>query len=179
MEIKLFYTRGKIKYLFYRIKYKIDFFKRTIEILLKINNIKYVQIYLSQSTKKIIIAPMSETLYGLKYEQEFCFLYDFDIDNKILGKETLDKLNLYSYKNKEFVNYKKSDWPAYKYSKLKSIKTFENKYISIIIKLYKYQTIEIENSMKGIHLKINLSLSSLEKDAEIGNKIKEVYYKSM
>lgn len=96
---------------------------------------KYVNVYISDKREKIIIAPCHEDKRGLVHEQEKCSIFDFPIDNNQLGNSLKNNLDLYYYMDEMYKMKKQSDWPAYKTSKCKTIRTFEKEYICIRIEI--------------------------------------------
>jgi hypothetical protein len=130
---------------------------------------------------KIIISPKSKSKDGIIYEQDVCFLYDMDIKNYLLGNEIINTLNLYSLKDKNLTNTHESDWPAFKYSKSKSIKYFKEHYIRIEVSSVNNENLilKIEREIKNTNLCISSYISFHEKKDEIGERVREVYNVSL
>jgi hypothetical protein len=94
----------------------------------KTNNLKIrksVTVYISESKGQIIIAPKYVNKAGISYEQDICTLMQYPINDVLLGAETLRNFNLFCLKDKNLRDQKLTDWPAFKYSKLKTVKQFE------------------------------------------------------
>ena len=103
-----------------------DFLKRK-------KSYKLLNIFISKKLKQIIVAPYHFNKAGINYEQEKCDVYSLDIDDKLFGAEIINALNKFSYKNRNLQNDKIIDWPAFKHSKLKTIKAFKENYLLILI----------------------------------------------
>jgi hypothetical protein len=95
--------------------------------------IKRVSLYISDKEQQIIIAPIYRNNAGIYYEQETCTTVKYPLDYVILADEIINHLTLFALKDKNLRDEKLSDWPAYKASKLKSVKTFEKSYLKIEI----------------------------------------------
>jgi ribosomal protein S18 acetylase RimI-like enzyme len=147
--------------------------------ILKINIIyKHAIVYISEKYKQIIIAPCYFENNGINYEQEVCYLFDINIDDETLGTEIINALNKYAYKDKYLGDDKLSDWPAYKYSKLKTVKSFNENYPYISIagdkNGYIYFLVKYPKNEYGY----NREISKIKNNAnysDIGKEIKEIH----
>ena len=140
---------------------------------------KSVAIYISQLHNQVIICPRYINDAGLIYEQENCTLLKLPLDYSTLGDEVLRNLDLFSLKDKNLRDQKRTDWPAFKHSKLKSIKSFEEAFLAMNISGNNQSNIilSIEAPLSGhddISIKSNISSSPLHKKA-IGERIFKVF----
>lgn len=94
---------------------------------------KMIAAYLSKEYNQILVAPYYVDESWLRYEQEEIDVFSYDVDNKILGDSIKENLNKFKAKNQDSETKNKKDWPAYKASKLKTIKEFESKFQRIAI----------------------------------------------
>ena len=152
------------------------FFKKNIEAK-KLK--KSVAIYISQLHSQIIICAMYINDAGIRYEQENCTLLNFSVDHTRLGDEVIRNFNQFSLKETNLRDEKKTDWPAFKCSKLKTVKSFKDTFLSMSIlgnnesntilcieaPLSKYDDITVNS---------NVSYSLLNAK-EIGERIIKVY----
>ncbi len=89
---------------------------------------KSVAVYISYLHGKIIICPRHQNNAGIRYEQDLCSLLALPVEPSTLGDEVLRNFHLFSLKDKNLRDQKKSDWPAFKFSTLKTVKAFEESY---------------------------------------------------
>jgi hypothetical protein len=92
---------------------------------------KSVAVYISQLKNQIIVCPSYINDAGIVYEQETCTLLDFPIGHSVLGEEVVRNFNLFGLKDKNLRDQKLTDWPAFKHSKIKSVKLFEEAFFKI------------------------------------------------
>ena len=135
-------------------------------------------IYISEKYKRIIIAPYYFNKDGIIYEQDTCYVYDINIDNETLGREIINALNKFGYNNKSIANNKLIDWPAFKFSDLKTVKSFKEYYTYISIRdengiLIFYIEYPINNKF-GDGKKI-ADIQNNTNNFDIGKKIREIY----
>jgi hypothetical protein len=140
---------------------------------------KSVAIHISQLHKQVIICPRYINDAGIMYEQENCTLLNFPVDYATLGDEVLRNFNLFSLKDKNLRDQKRTDWPAFKCSKLKTVKSFEDTFLPMNIDGNNESNIilSIEAPLSGhddITLNSNISSSPLNKKA-IGERVIKVY----
>ena len=139
---------------------------------------KRLAIYISDKHRQIIIAPRHANKAGIIYEQEKCVTLDSSVSSLDLGTEVINNLNLFSLKDVNLRDNKPSDWPAFKHSKSKSVRTFEHEYIYIYVdSCNEYNlTIEIQGlPYKTSELTINSTISFYADKDEIGKRIMKVY----
>ena len=139
---------------------------------------KHISIYISDKHKQLIIAPVHYNDAGILYEQENCFTSNYPIDLNSLGIEAIHNLNLFSKEDRNLRDSKASDWPAFKHSKLKTIKAFEEDYICISV--YGVNTSNLILEIKGLPFKnsdigVNSIISFYADKEEIGKRILSVY----
>ena len=92
--------------------------------------------------------------------------------------EVINNLNLFTLQEWNKQNLKLSDWPAYRTSRSKSVRTFENEYISISVdSLNNYNLVlEIRGyPFKDSELTINSTISYAAEKEEIGKRIMKIY----
>jgi len=139
---------------------------------------KMVNIYISEKYKKIIIVPNIFNQDGLIIEQEICNLYDVDIDDETLGIEIINALGKFSYAEYRMsYNHKESDWPAFKHSKLKTLKSFKEDYTHISIKDengYIHFRVKYPPKNKEGYFDCILKVENNAKNCDIGKKIREI-----
>jgi hypothetical protein len=100
----------------------------------EIEEIKRLNIYISQKYHQIIFAPTHNNFAGINYEQDECFAYDFPMPESEIGETVINCWNLFSIKDKNLRDGKLSDWPAFKKSKAKTIRSFEFDYIRLSLR---------------------------------------------
>ncbi|HWZ03653.1 MAG TPA: hypothetical protein VNX40_08560 [Mucilaginibacter sp.] len=140
--------------------------------------IKLVSLYISDQEKQVIIAPNYKNDAGIYYEQETCTIVNYPLDYSLLGEEIIKNFDLFTLKDKNLRDEKPSDWPAYKASKLKTIKAFEKGYRRIIITGANESniTLVIEGvSQIDDDLKITASFVPSKKPFLIGKLVFKVY----
>jgi hypothetical protein len=140
---------------------------------------KSISIYVSHHHKQIIICPKYINDAGITYEQEICTLLTFPIDYATLGDKVLRNFNLFAIKDRNLRDRKISDWPAFKSSQLKTVKSFENEFLSMSVYGNNESNIilSIEAPLSGhddITVNSNISSSPSYKEA-IGERIIKVY----
>jgi hypothetical protein len=153
------------------------FKKNTINRKLK----KSVAIYISDSRGQIIIAPQYVNNAGIRYEQETCTVLNFPIDFLQLGEETLRNFSMFDLKDKNLRDQKRTDWPAFKYSKMKSVKSFEEAFKMVAISGNNESNIiiSIETPIVADNdLNIRSWVSTTVSKEEIGKRIIKVYQKA-
>jgi len=149
------------------------FFKRNKKIK------KSVALYISTVHNQIIVCPRFVNNAGIIYEQEICTLLDFSQDATTIGNEVLRNFNLFALKDKNLRDLKRTDWPAFKCSKLKTIKSFEESFLFIDIAGNNESNIILSNEAPmarhdNMFITSNISSSPSNKQ-EIGQRIMQVY----
>lgn len=143
---------------------------------------KAVNIYISEVRGQIIIAPRHINKSGIYYEQEACTVLNYPIDEQVLGDEIIRNFNLFSLKDKNLRNEKLTDWPAFKCSKMKTVKSFKASFIGVSIFGNNYSNISlcIEAPLRGDeNLTINSSISAYSNKRDIGKLVMKVFHKSL
>lgn len=145
----------------------------------KLKVIKSVTIYLSEKHSKIIIAPISkEPKAGYHYEQKNCEVIDFHSSKEILGETIKRNFNKFNIEVNKTGITKKSDWPAFKASKEKSMRGFEEKYRRISIRglTDRNNTLRIETVLNlPIEIELTSLISAHCEPSELGNRILKMY----
>ncbi|WP_028980410.1 hypothetical protein [Sporocytophaga myxococcoides] len=148
------------------------FFKRKKKL------VKRISVYISDKYQQIIIAPRHINKAGIIYEQESCEVIDKGISDSALGEAVINSLNKFSFKEQNLRESKLTDWPAFKHSKSKSVRAFDQEYINISINgCNEYNMIiDIEGiPHKDSELTIKSSISFYADKDEIGKRIMKVY----
>lgn len=139
---------------------------------------KRVAVYISDKYEQIIIAPQYINKAGIIYEEEECRVTINSISTIELGTAIIECMNLFSLKENNLRDSKLTDWPAFKHSKSKSVKAFEQEYIRISISsCNEYNLlIDIEGlPYKKSELKITSTISFHADKDKIGERIMKVY----
>lgn len=97
------------------------------------NHIKLLSIYASNKHGQIIFAPISKNLAGIRYEQDKCFSCDYPISDLLLGEYTLKYFDFFNIKDKNLRENRSTDWPAFKHSKVKTVRGFETDYVRVSV----------------------------------------------
>jgi len=139
--------------------------------------IKSMKLFFSTEYDHIIIVPMFQNKAGIYYEKDTCTEYDLSVDDENLGLEIISALNKFEIKEKELTHSVKSDWPAYKHSKVKTLKLFEENYTFIEICGFneKNLVLGIKCEIKKAPFFISSNISFYTEKAEIGKIVKELY----
>ena len=89
-------------------------------------------VYVSQAAVKLIICPTTSIEKGFYHEQQPLSLIPWDTPAEILGQNVWESRLLFrKIPSLNLRSSKKSDWPAYRASGLKSIRDFENQYVRV------------------------------------------------
>ena len=139
---------------------------------------KRASVYISDEHKHLVIAARSQNDAGIIYEQEVCCLLEMPVDLSELGVAIIDYLNRYSVVDINLRDHKNRDWPAYKKSKSKSMRLFEQEYIYISIDGANEKNIILLISgrpFKNSKLEVHSSVSFYAEKEEIGNRVMDVY----
>jgi hypothetical protein len=97
------------------------------------NHIKSVTIYASDKHSQLIFAPVSRNFAGIMYEQDHCFSFDFPLSDLLMGEYTLKYFDLFNIKDKNLREHKSTDWPAFRHSMVKTVRSFEADYITVSV----------------------------------------------
>ena len=140
---------------------------------------KLVTVYISEKHSEIIVAPyFKDEKNGFNYEQPNCEIINLNSSLENIGltiKRNFDKFDL---KEKESGNGKKSDWPALKASKEKSMRGFEQNYRRISIRgiTERNNSLRIETILNlPIEIELTSTISAHCEPADLGNRIIKIF----
>ncbi len=139
---------------------------------------KHSSVYISDKYEQIIITPRQINKAGIIYEQENCKTISKSTNALELGTEVMISMNQFLFKDINLRNTKLTDWPSFKHSKSKSVRTFEQEYIHISINSCNETNliVEIEGfPYKDSDLTIKSMISFYADKEEIGRRILKVY----
>ncbi|KIC95940.1 hypothetical protein [Flavihumibacter solisilvae] len=138
---------------------------------------KSLSIYVSAKHGHIIFAPVSINLAGIRYEQEACFSYELPLSDLPLGEYTLKYFGLFKTMDKDLRQHKLTDWPAFKHSKAKSVRSFEADYIRISVTGVdeNNHSFRIEGSpFKDSELSVTSIISAHTEPINLGDRVNKV-----
>ena len=144
----------------------------------KVAEVKRLNIYISDKFHQIIFAPTHNNFAGINYEQEECFAHDLPMSESEIGQSAINCWNLFSIKDKNLRDNKPSDWPAFKKSKAKTIRSFEFDYIRLSLRGESESNIIliIEGlPNKDSDLSVTSVISAYTEKINIGDRILKVY----
>ena len=140
---------------------------------------KLVMVYISEKYDEIIIAPyFKDGINGISYEQPNCEIISLNSSSEEIGqciKVNFDKFNI-KKRSKEKSN--KSDWPAFKASKEKTMRGFENNYrrISISGLTDRNSTMRIETVLNlPTEIELTSTISAYCEPIDLGNRIMKIF----
>jgi len=146
----------------------------------EIKIIKSVTIYISEKHSEIIVAPKSkEPNGGYNYEQDICDIIDLKSSMEIIGKTVKRNFDKFNIKIKKAGMGNKSEWLAYKLSKEKSIRGFEENYkrISIIGITDLNISLKIETVLNlPSEIELTSTISAHCEPIDLGNRILRLFY---
>ena len=85
-------------------------------------------LYVSNERDKLIVASVHQNSDGIYFEQSGARLFDYWPNDEQLGQAFKDAFEAFAPKDADLRNHKKTDWPAYKASRLRSARAFESEY---------------------------------------------------
>jgi|LAHU01.1.fsa_nt_gb hypothetical protein len=141
-----------------------------------LSKIKMVALYGSEKYRHILVAPYYYNKAGIYYEQETIQILDINSDEINLGEKVINCFETFQFKEKNLRENKESDWPAFKASKSKSLRSFQEDYyyFSITGLTPDNNTLRIEASpYKGSDIRLS-ALVSKANHSEIGSLIKKM-----
>jgi hypothetical protein len=144
----------------------------------KVAEVKRLNVYISDKFHQIIFAPTHNNFAGINYEQDECFAYDLPMSESEIGETAINCWNLFSIKDKNLREGKHSDWPAFKKSKAKTIRSFEFDYIRLSLRGANEDNIIliIEGlPNKNSDLSITSAISPYAEKINIGDRILKVF----
>ena len=139
---------------------------------------KRSSVYISEKYDQIIIAPRHINKAGVIYEQEHCRRITKSSSALELGTEVIESMNLFSLKDINLREKKRTDWPSFKHSKSKSVRAFEQEYIHISVDCCNEYNLIIDLEgfpYKDSELIIKSTISFYADKEEIGERILKVY----
>ncbi len=139
---------------------------------------KRVAVYASYKHKHLILAARCQNDAGIIYEQGICYDHPLPIDMEELGIKIIEFLNLYRVIDKNLRDSKSNEWPAFKSSKSKSVRSFESEYIHISIDGSNNKNLGLIISglpYKQSRISVVSSVSFFEDKEVIGERVMELY----
>lgn len=136
-----------------------------------------IALYVCAELNTILIAPHYVDQSWVRYEQEEIEEVAFHDADAALGQAIKRNLKLFAKKNMSSEKRKPKDWPAYKASKLKTIKEFKKKYYRISVNGVNEANIILvfEADMKSKHqINITRSISAFAENQELGFLVKKM-----
>jgi len=141
---------------------------------------KLVAVYISEKHSEIIVAPyFQEPDGGINYEQSSCEVIDIDSALEEIGLTVMRNFDKFDVKKRGIDNKNKSDWPAYKKSKEKSMRGFEENYRHISLRgiTEKNSFLQLETVL-NLPSKIELTsvISAHCNPSDLGSRILKMFY---
>ncbi|GAA4301946.1 hypothetical protein [Nibribacter koreensis] len=139
---------------------------------------KKIAVYLSTEYKKILVAPFFVDESWLYYEQEEVEVLNFDVPDELIGESIKRNLQKFAEKNQDLTKRNLTDWPAFKASKLKTVKEFEKKYSRISISGLNEANISLsmDAETKSEHeINLRTTLSAYADNKLLGIRLKKIY----
>lgn len=87
---------------------------------------------MSEGRRKILICPTTSPTNGLYVETQPCVIDEWAVDDEVFGQHVWETLLLFK-ESPDFGSGKGTDWPAYKASGLRTLWSFEEKFVRIIV----------------------------------------------
>ncbi|MBJ6116650.1 hypothetical protein JAO76_00480 [Pontibacter sp. BT310] len=139
---------------------------------------KMIAVYLSEEYRKILVAPFIVDESWLRYEQEDVEVLSFDVTDELLGESIKRNLEKFAEKNKDSTKRNLTDWPAFKASKLKTVKEFEKKYSRISISGLNEANISLamDAETKSEHeINLRTTLSAYADNKLLGIRLRKIH----
>jgi len=140
---------------------------------------KLVTVYLSDKHSEIIVAPyFKDTETGVNYEQNDCEIIDLNSSLETIGITVKRNFDKFDIKPRNFKESKKSDWPAFKAGKEKSMRGFEEKYRRISIRglTDRNNTLRMETVLNlPNEIELTSTISAYCEPSELGNRILKMF----
>jgi hypothetical protein len=106
-------------------------------------------VYVSRAEGKVIVCPTTSIEKGFYKEQEPLSRLPWDSPAEVLGQNVWESLLLFrKTPGLNLRSSKKSDWPAYRDSDLKSIREFEDQYIRVSVTAFP-SVLRVEATVPG------------------------------
>ena len=141
-----------------------------------LSKIKMVALYGSEKYCHILVAPYYYNEAGIYYEQEIIQIIETNSDEINIGDQVINCLEMFQFKEKNLRDNKESEWPAFRASKSKSLRSFQEDYyyFSITGLTPDNNTLRIEAlPYKGSDIRLS-ALVSKNNHTEIGSLIKRM-----
>jgi hypothetical protein len=95
----------------------------------------HAHVYLSHSGRGVVLAAVAVNDAGIRYEPDFAILLPPSSSPARIGQAVADVLSKYSHKDRNLRDHKKTDWPAFRASGLKSVRAFEQDFSYVAVEL--------------------------------------------
>lgn len=136
-------------------------------------------VYLSEKHSEIIVTPyFKDSENGITYEQPNCEIIDLNSSLELIGQTIKRNFDKFDIKKRESGNGKKSDWPAFKASKEKSMRGFEQNYHRISIRgiTDRNSSMRIETVLNlPIEIELTSTISAHCEPSDLGNRILKLF----
>jgi len=140
---------------------------------------KLTTVYISEKHSEIIVAPyFKDSENGFNYEQPNCDIIDLNSSLEEIGLTVKRNFDKFDIKKKELGNGNKSDWPAFKASKEKSMRGFEEKYrrISVSGITDRNNSLRLETVLNlPIKIELTSTISAHCEPSDLGNRILKMF----
>ena len=142
--------------------------------------IKSVTLYISDKHSEIIISPISkDPKAGYRYEQTDCEIIKLNSTPEIIGKAIKRNFHRFNIQEADKEKINKSDWPAFKASKEKSMRRFEENYRRIRISglTERNATMQIETVLNlPIQIELTSTISAHCEPTDLGNRVLKIFH---
>jgi hypothetical protein len=89
--------------------------------------------YIPRSNSDYVLAAVAVNDDGIRYEQDIAVRIPQASPPAELGQQVLDFVSQFASKHRNLRNYKKSEWPAFRASGLRTIRAFETDYDCVVV----------------------------------------------
>jgi len=93
----------------------------------------YAHAYLSHSGRGTVLAATAVNDAGIRYEPDYAVLLLASFSPESVGQAVMDVLGRFCRKDRNLRSLKKSEWPAFRASGLKSVRAFEQDYSYVAV----------------------------------------------
>jgi hypothetical protein len=141
----------------------------------QLNSELYTHLYFSEKQRKIIIVPVYIVGSGVLCEQDTSIVLPFDSLVDDIGRQAKESLLNCEKREMDLTSNKLTDWPAYKASKVKSVKLFQTQYVHL-----RLQTINANLQIEGVpigskHIFVGAYIAPGSSNADLGELLFQVY----
>ena len=139
---------------------------------------KSITVYLSKEYQSILIVPMHVDKSWVHYEQEEIQNIKFEASFEEIGQSLKNSLNKFCEKETNFTYRNKKDWPAFKASKLKTIKEFETKYSRISISGLNESNLILAfdaSTTSKDDINLRTTISAHADNSDLGNRLLKIH----